>query len=473
MSNNNCKLRDDLKAITFTTIFEASALNRDEKLGGNIPSIKKLTRFGNKTFSYLSRVAMRHYLFETLSKTYKDDWTPAVCFESGTGNNKVVQFDLRSQNILTHAELDAFGYMFTIGGQSSITRKAAVGITKAVALETWEGDMQFNANHDLASRCGANPNPVNKEEQGAFFKVSFTIDIDKLGYNEWWIKDHNYDDTAKKLTLFLSEKGTDIVLKDVNKEQKGSPYKIGDHEIVIDGLLCAVSKELMEEKEEKSKNQEKYISFKNNFLEKREKGDEKEEQAGKNEKRKGKAKTFKIYDGEYAVEDEENFYQFTVGRYFYNSKSLVLTHTIEADETVQNKKYDVKDNNYKLGEIEIKDDGGKKKAIFILDNVEKKKRICQILEVIKNGLIYHTSGENYGIVPLFIIAAGLKIPIPLFNSFVELGSFESSILDNGYILNDSNKKLVYVYNPKNLGGNIDTTNLYTEWNEFLKQLGVK
>ncbi len=363
MSNNNCKLKDDLKAITFTTIFEASALNRDEKLGGNIPSIKKLTRFGNKTFSYLSRVAMRHYLFETLSKTYKDDWTPALCFESGTGNNKVVQFDLRSQNILTHAELDAFGYMFTIGGQSSITRKAAVGITKAVALETWEGDMQFNANHDLASRCGANPNPVNKEEQGALFKVPFTMDIDKLGYDEWWIKDHNYDSTAEKLTLFLSEKGTE---------------------------------------------------------------------------------------------------------------SLVLTHVIEAEEREKDKKYAVKGkNNSAIGEIEVRKEGAKKKAIFRLDDIEKKIRICQILEVLKNGLIYHTSGENYGIVPLFIIAAGLKLPIPLFNSFVELGNFEESILDNSYILCESDKRLVYVYNPKDLAGQINTSDLYTDWDEFLKQLGVK
>ncbi|ODA43455.1 CRISPR-associated negative autoregulator [Thermodesulfovibrio sp. N1] len=253
--NKNDNLKD-LSAITLTLIFEASALNRDEKLGGNIPSIKKLTRFGNKTFSYLSRVAERHYLFETLSRIYKDDWTSAVCFESGAGDNRVVQFDLTTQNILTHAELDAFGYMFTISGQQSITRKAPVGITKAIALETWEGDMQFNANHDLASRCGANPNPVNKEEQKSFFKVSFTIDIDKLGYDEWWIEDHNYDDEAKKLTLFLSEKGIDVNLKNVEKGEGELQFKIGEHEISIDGLSCTVSKELLEEKTDKPKNQE-------------------------------------------------------------------------------------------------------------------------------------------------------------------------------------------------------------------------
>lgn len=363
MSNNDKKPKDELKAITTTIIFEASALNRDEKIGGNIPSIKKLTRFGNKTFGYLSRVAMRHYLFETLYKCYGNEWEPASCIESGTGDNKVVQFDLTTQNILTHAELDAFGYMFTIGGQSSIIRKAPIGITKAVALETWEGDMQFNANHDLARRCGANPNPVNKEEQESYFKVSFTIDIDKLGYDEWWIKDYNYNSTTKKLTLSLSEE-------------------------------------------------------------------------------------------------------------------LKHTHTIEVDEIEQNKRYGVKDKNSNpYGEIEIREEGTNKKAIFRLEDSKKKKMLSQILEVLKNGLIYHASGENDGIVPQFIIAAGLKLPIPLFHSFVELDSFEESVLNNGYILNNNNsnnsKKLVYVYNPKNLVGSIDTTNLYTEWNDFLNSLGVK
>lgn len=359
--SNNKGIKDGLKGITLTMIFEASALNRDEKLGGNIPSIKKLTRFGNKTFSYLSRVAMRHYLFETLSKRFPESWLLTPTYESGSGNNKVVQFDLKQANILTHAELDAFGYMFTIGGQASITRKAAVGITKAIALETWEGDMQFNANHDLASRCGANPNPVNKEEQQSYFKASFTIDVEKMGNDEWWIKNNKYDDVTKKLTFSLSENETDdAVLENVERGQK-----------------------------------------------------------------------------------EEN-----------------VNFTIKIENDI-------------IGQIGIKSEGSNKKAIFALNTSVKMERIRQILDVLKNGLIYHSSGENYGIVPKFIIAGGLGLPLPLFNSFVDLGSFEKSILDNGYILKDNDQqKLVYVYNPKNLVGEIDTSNLYSDWNKFLEALEV-
>ena len=145
-----------MKHITLTMIFEGSALNRDEKIGGNILSIKKLKQ-GNKTISFIGKPAIRHYLFETLKKA---GWTPAKV----TGQGEVVQFDITKDDILTSEELDAFGYMYTIGNQASITRKAPVGITKAIGLESYEGDMAFYANHDLVNRGikqGLNVTPVS------------------------------------------------------------------------------------------------------------------------------------------------------------------------------------------------------------------------------------------------------------------------------------------------------------------------
>ena len=121
MTSNNTIAWETIKGLTFTIIFEGSALNRDEKLGGNIPSIKKLTRYANgrrgKTFSFISRESMRHHLFVTLNKNYPVQWQPAPT----TAINDVVQFDLTRANILTHAELDAFGYMFTQSKSAAIT----------------------------------------------------------------------------------------------------------------------------------------------------------------------------------------------------------------------------------------------------------------------------------------------------------------------------------------------------------------
>ena len=60
-------MNNQLKHITITIIYEASALNRDEKIGGNILSIKKLKK-GNRTVSFIGKPAIRHYLFQTLKK---------------------------------------------------------------------------------------------------------------------------------------------------------------------------------------------------------------------------------------------------------------------------------------------------------------------------------------------------------------------------------------------------------------------
>ncbi len=355
-------MKNEIKGITITEIFEGSALNRDEKIGGNIPAIKKLTR-KDGTYSYLSKVAMRHYLWCTLNSLYPEDWKPAECTFFSSGDKKVVQFDITKQNILTHAELDAFGYMFTIGDQKGITRKAPVGITKAVSLEIWEGDMQFNANHELVRRCpGSTPSPVNKEEHYSFYKFSFNIDVDKIGKDEWWIEDYNFSERDKKLVL----------------------------------------------------------SFQG------------------------------------------------------------LSHTIENVERVNDIEFTYKINNEPVGKIKIGelitiDRKQIRKVVFEVDEKEKLKRIKQILNVIKNGIIYHSSGECYGIVPKFLICSALKLPLPIFHSFVYLGRIESSIFENDYIFSNEGKKLIYIYNPEKIAGEVPLkeNEYYSDWNEFLNALGLQ
>ncbi len=188
--------------ITVTLIFEGSALNRDEKIGGNILSVKKLTR-GNRTLSFIGKPAIRHYLFQTLITASK--WKPAEVRVIKKGNKKIVQFDITQDDIINSEELDAFGYMYTTEGENSITRKAPVGITKAVSLEPYLGDMAFYANHDLVRRgkhLGATPDINNREEHLSFYKVSFTIDAERLGRDEWIVS--NKPDTNNgtlKITL--------------------------------------------------------------------------------------------------------------------------------------------------------------------------------------------------------------------------------------------------------------------------------
>lgn len=68
--------------------------------------------------------------------------------------------------------------------------------------------------------------------------------------------------------------------------------------------------------------------------------------------------------------------------------------------------------------------------------------------------------------PKFIIAAGLKLPIPIFHSFVDLNSFDYSILDNAYILKNQDKKLIFVSGSEKF----KNLQISDKWDEFLQGL---
>ncbi len=211
---------NSIKNVTVTIIFEGSALNRDEKIGGNILSIKKLNVNG-EVQSFIGKPAIRYYLFQTLLKGF--GWKEAGVILSKSDGGNVVQFDLTQDNILTSEELDAFGYMYTVGGLGAITRKAPVGITKAVSLSPYIADMAFYANHDMVRRSQhqgseAAPNLYSKEEHLSLYKVSFTIDAEIMGKDTWIVE--SYDEATQEVTLRSKNDSQD------EKSRKNEPLKI-------------------------------------------------------------------------------------------------------------------------------------------------------------------------------------------------------------------------------------------------------
>jgi CRISPR-associated protein Cst2 len=199
-----------MKPITVTLIFEGSALNRDEKVAQNTLSVKKISRHSGE-HTFISKTAIRHYLFETLTR---NGWKEAAV----TSDGKVIQFDIRGDDILTSEELDVFGYMYTPersqgekGG--AFTRKAPLGITKAVSLEPYLGDMAFYANHHMVARAQAKgykatPDPYSKEEHESFYRVSFTLDTERIGKDTWILPaEPEVDDNTLNLRLHGKEGG--------------------------------------------------------------------------------------------------------------------------------------------------------------------------------------------------------------------------------------------------------------------------
>ena len=473
-----------MKNITLTIIFEGSALNRDEKIGGNILSIKKL-QIGGKTVSFIGKTAIRHYLFSTLHKAY--NWTTAKVLVSGEGEKKVVQFDITQDDILTAPELDAFGYMYTIKEGMSITRKAPVGITKAIALTEWNGDIAFYCNHDLVNRAinqgeDASPNPFNKEEHLSLYKLSFTIDVDRLGRDEWIVEGVSYAQTDKKLILTLQTPKY-AILKDVEKEEDEEGnivYKIGENEIYIDGRNVRISKDIMEITSKKKKEERNSLKFKNNYL------------AGETESGGKKSKKPNIEVKEF--EEEENFYIFSVSKEpVYDEEKKELRIETGLQKIIENVEKGQEENEYKV-KIEKKDEeefeatikiekaGDKYKVIFEISEEEKKKRIKQLLTVIKDGFYAQSSGEANTIVPLFMIAAPVKVPCPIFHPYINLEETEQGKLykvkgiSNG--LNNSwlcGKVFIWADGVKiNYGDEeIDKGKIIKNWDEFLKHCGIK
>ncbi len=341
-----------MKHITLTMIFEASALNRDEKIAGNVLSIKKL-QSGNKTVSFISKPAIRHYLFNTLHKGY--GWKPAEV----TGQGKVVQFNIYKDNIISSPELDVFGYMWTHEDSGiAITRKSPIGITKAIGLFHYNGDMAFYSNHDLVNRgkkqsLEVEPNPYNKEEHLSFYKMSFTIDVETLGKDVWIIK------------------------PSFEKDRKTYKVKI----------------------------------VKN-------------------------SSTFKIL-GESSSDKEP---------------ITILTHPIIKGVTI---------------------DETQRKIEFVVDEAEKKKRICDILNAIKNGLIAQSSNEVNTIIPLFLVAAKVRVPVPVFHPYLEVKPGEDKIsyrviglkdaISNGWIIGK-----VALFETERVKAKEDIEKI--SWDEFINSI---
>jgi CRISPR-associated protein Cst2 len=225
-----------MKNFTATIIYEGNALNRDEKIGGNILSVKKLT-MGHETMTFISKPALRHYLFATLQKAYGKTWKPASVI---IGQGNVVQFNVIKEDILSSAELDAFGYMFTIQKQTSLTRRSPVGITKAISLFPYQGDMAFYANHDLVIRgqkqgLDATPDPYNKEEHVSFYKVSYSVDTETLGKDIWIAQNILFDNNTIKIILA----GTEKTPKEISPAQKidENQYEVLDENGCVKGKI--------------------------------------------------------------------------------------------------------------------------------------------------------------------------------------------------------------------------------------------
>lgn len=232
--NNSMNAQNSFKHLTVTIIFDGNALNRDEKIAGNITGIKKLS-YNGEVRSFISKYAIRHYLFETLVKS--KNWSKdAKLIASGSGDKKVIQFDITQSDILNNEEMDCFGYMYT---EQTFTRKAPIGITKAISLYPYEQDMALYANHNLVKRSreqgqtDVQPNLFNKYEHASYYKVSFTIDTDILGKDTWLVKNFKDQNQNNELEISIGGNGKKIKYSQKQENENIIEYTIyNSHKLI-------------------------------------------------------------------------------------------------------------------------------------------------------------------------------------------------------------------------------------------------
>lgn len=182
--------------LTISMIFEAFGGNYGESTG-NFTVLKKISRGTGDIYSYFSRQALCYNIKEQAG------WNNTPTIEVGSGSKKVVQFT-PSASIKDYPEIDLFGYLKTkekaaknknnqidtetqdneeTEEESKIKKRSAVvRVSHAVALESYNGNYDYQTNMGLAKRENDFPNSIALSEiQRAYYAYSVSIDLDLVG----------------------------------------------------------------------------------------------------------------------------------------------------------------------------------------------------------------------------------------------------------------------------------------------------
>lgn len=114
-----------------------------------------------------------------------------------------------------------------------------------------------------------------------------------------------------------------------------------------------------------------------------------------------------------------------------------------------------------------------------------RERIKHILEALKFGFYAQSSGEANTLVPLFLMAAAVRIPSPVLHPYIyidvrsPMNASErwkvigvSDALKNGWIEKDSEGPIVYIQDCERLQVEPPPKEDQSEWDKFLRRLGL-
>ncbi len=198
---NNTSSIKTAKALTITylTMVSFASLNGSDKEADNISSIKKISR-ETEQFPYVSAQAVRRALRDqlgVLGHPLSEGQAATIKKGAATTAQKPDEF----------IDDDLFGYMGTEAAKEkekgkSIKRTSPVRVSPLVALQKYEGDLDFGTNY-MGVKAGGDPNIFETEIHSGSYRGTILIELDRIGSGDGFLKDLESPEKAKRLKAFL------------------------------------------------------------------------------------------------------------------------------------------------------------------------------------------------------------------------------------------------------------------------------
>ncbi len=158
--------------ITFLTPVSLGSLNGSDKEADNLSSIKKLTR-GTKTYPYVSSQALRRALRDQLEVMGHE-------MSQGKAAEKKKGAAITQCKPKEYIDDDLFGFMDA--KKATFKRTSPVRVSPLLALDPFEGDIDFGTNY-MSADSGGNPNIFETEIHGGLYRGTILIELDAVGKN--------------------------------------------------------------------------------------------------------------------------------------------------------------------------------------------------------------------------------------------------------------------------------------------------
>ncbi len=186
--------------ITYLTPVSFASLNGSDKEADNISSIKKISA-GVEQYPYVSAQAVRRALRNQLEVMGWELSEGAVAtIKKGAATTK--------QEPAKYIDDDLFGFMGTESGEgagkgSAYKRTSVVRVSPLVALNPYQGDLDFGTNY-MGVKAGGDPNIFETEVHAGLYRGTILVELDRIGAGDGFAKALDNKEKAERVKALLA-----------------------------------------------------------------------------------------------------------------------------------------------------------------------------------------------------------------------------------------------------------------------------